>query len=169
MKTEATADFCPRCGAPKSCLTILGANATTGWPMSPDAAHVVKCGECGCTTRVTPARQDDGKSISHWRPSNDKVESALTDIRYNAQQLKEQGHPDIGTTVLELTDKISRNYHVISNDRRETVYEATNRILEHAPGAELDNGEGNKQYHKIEDAIDDILSTIGVPDRAVNQ
>lgn len=52
---------------------------------------------------------------------------------------------------------------VIRDERRETVYGATNRILEYA-------GQNSSQAdQEIRDAVDTILSTIGVPDRVVEE
>lgn len=52
---------------------------------------------------------------------------------------------------------------VINDSRREQVYKATNRILEYA------QGDSDEALHKVEDAVDTILSTVGVPDRVVEE
>lgn len=49
---------------------------------------------------------------------------------------------------------------IVENDRRERVYEATNRILEYARTGDME---------KVEQQVDNILSTIGVPDRLVEE
>lgn len=131
--------------------------------MSNDAARAVKCGECGSQTRVTPSEKDDDREVEPWTPFSDRVKSALIDIRYNAHQLREHYDRDIGATLHELADKIERHYRVIDDDRRERVYEATNRILEYA------QGESDEAFYEVEEQVDTILSTVGVPDRVVNE
>lgn len=60
------------------------------------------------------------------------------------------------------------NHQIVSNDRREQVYEATNRILEYAE-ATNPGGHTSETYHKVEEQVDTILSVIGVPDRIINE
>lgn len=50
---------------------------------------------------------------------------------------------------------------VLSDDRRERIYDARNRILEHAGGSE------QECLNKVRKAVDDILSTCGVPNRVI--
>lgn len=160
--------FCPRCGAPKFTLTFGEANASTGWPLSPDTATVVSCNECGCQTRVTPATPDEQTSVEPWTPITDRVEAALADVRYNAHCLKRGEHQNTAEVLLELAEKIERHYRVIDDDRRERIYDATNRILEYARDRN-DSGEPTEAYRQVEAAVDDILSTVGVPDRVVEE
>ncbi|MFB6190265.1 MAG: hypothetical protein ABEJ91_01710 [Candidatus Nanohaloarchaea archaeon] len=68
-------------------------------------------------------------------------------------------HRRINGTV-QITELQPLGAVTVENDRRERVYEATNRILEHT------SDEARKE---IEEQVDTILSTIGVPDRVINQ
>lgn len=76
-------------------------------------------------------------------------------------KVKETGH--IIVTRLEPAGALT-----VENDRREKVYEATNLILEHAR-ATNPGGQTSEQFQRVEDAVDTILSTIGVPDRIIHE
>jgi hypothetical protein len=128
--------------------------------MSTDAATVVDCDNCGCQTQVTPSKPGEANEVEPWTPISSRVESALIDIRYNADRLTARDHGNIGDTLHDLADKIERHYRVVSDDRRERVYEATNRILEYAEAGDV---------HRVEAQVDTLLSTIGVPDRVVEE
>lgn len=56
----------------------------------------------------------------------------------------------------------------VEDERREKVYDATNRILEYAR-ATNPGGQTSEEFQRVENAVDTILSTIGVPDRVVNE
>lgn len=91
----------------------------------------------------------------------DDLDIVLDDFK-NGVTDEEQALNDI-LAVLENHDRGVESHSIVDDQRRERVWESTNRILEYA------QQDGKEPFSRVEEEVDTILSTVGVPDRIIDQ